>query len=858
MLQAPAFTQINDVTIFDDDVLFYKFYPIAAAPSIRLDGNGRPIFLLVKYALSDEDRIADPTLPAGGGYLNFDIQFDVAAADLAIIREQLQPIVDARWRQLRAGTAAQQAQPGVVGTTEPPKVEIGAPTWTGGKVKMNAPQATTLVDTRVAEAEPSLLAGNIAVFNMDLTPAGATFMQRTLVEPTGEGIDLTPIQVAYDLKFWARLPPVRIHINVDSEKIHNYVNQLYQANGWRYYYPYGYYFGDFDTTYDNMMMTGAIDVQIDNGSGSLPEEVIEELRTYSFDLVKQMIQSNFFSDTPPDPPAGEEQPDRKDHYYYDERYFKQEYSAAEMTITFNLEQRSVIEWMIHPQATLETFFRDMSPAEIKQFVRSINLDDDFFANLQLEVRAFANFDDANIANVEVQVHYEGADENGETREKNETFTFTNSNPQRWSVSLIGSEREYQYRYRVGFKGLEAAAFTEWTKSKSPDLNIVANPGKINLTVLTGDIDYEDLVQQVQVRLAYEDSERGVPREEGIVVLDKTQREARYQRAIFKPQHKPIYYLRRFRMTTGDVFEDPEWIASTNHELLTINQPFISKLEVGLLPTGDGWEDIDTVLIDLKYTDMGNNYTVQDRLMVKSKSEFKTWTVSLRNRDLRAFQYRWLASYKNGYLDDSGWQTGNGSDTYPILVKQQGIKIRILPDTLDFTASPLTEVHLRYQAAGIDRQETLAFRDKTPQIWSFAAPQGAPIEYTYQITHYPVNDDPVQLPAVTEHDTLVVLKPYRPLTGGKLTVQVFATIVDFSVTPLVTVDLRYDDDHNNVYAVGALTFTDNKPQSWEVTVKDINVKQFSYTVTYFTMDGAEHPQAPKAQDAPRVIIPKFTA
>jgi hypothetical protein len=414
MLQAPALTTINGVTIFDDDVFFYKFYPIAAAPGIRLDENGRPIFLLIKYALSDEDRLANPTLPAGGGYLNFDIQFDVAEADLTEIRKQLQPLVDTRWQQLKNGTPAEQERPGVADTTEPPKVEFGTPTWTGGKVKMYAPQATELVDARVAEAEPSLLAGNIAVFNMDLSPAGATFMQRTLVEPTGEGIDLTPIQVAYDLKFWARLPSARIHIKVDSKKIHNYIDQLYQGFGWYYYYPYN--FRDFDATYDSMMMTGAIDVQIDNGSGALSEEVIEELRSYSLDLVKQMIQSKFFGDTSPTPPAGEERPsDRENRYYYNERYFKQDYSAAEMEIEFNLEQRSVVEWMIHPQATLETFFHGMSPDEIKQFVRLIDLEDDFFANLQLEVRAFTDYEDPVVSHVEVQVEYKGTDENGQER-----------------------------------------------------------------------------------------------------------------------------------------------------------------------------------------------------------------------------------------------------------------------------------------------------------------------------------------------------------------------------------------------------------------------------------------------------------
>ena len=62
-----------------------------------------------------------------------------------------------------------------------------------------------------------------------------------------------------------------------------------------------------------------------------------------------------------------------------------------MSIEFNLEQRSVVEWQIHPQATLESFFHGMSPDEIKQYVREIDLADDFFKNLNLTVRAFTDF-----------------------------------------------------------------------------------------------------------------------------------------------------------------------------------------------------------------------------------------------------------------------------------------------------------------------------------------------------------------------------------------------------------------------------------------------------------------------------------
>jgi hypothetical protein len=351
------------------------------------------------------------------------------------------------------------------------------------------------------------------------------------------------------------------------------------------------------------------------------------------------------------------------------------------------------------------------------------------------------------------------------------------------VSLIGGKREYEYRYRVGFKGQEAGPFIEGNNGEpydQPKLNVsVPNPGKVNLAVLTGDVDYDTLVEQVQVRFYYEDTEWGVPREESMALLSAGHQEEHYQRTIFKPPRKPIYYRRRFRMENEDVYEDPEWISletsmktpsetplEWSHQTLTINQPFVSKLEVAMLPTGEGWEDIDAVVIDLKYEDMRNDYTLEERLILKSKNEFKTWTVPLRNKDLRAFEYRWLASYKNGYVKDSGWQEGNTDEyrsvTCPILVERQGIKIRVLPYILDFAASPLTEVNLHYKAAGIDRQETFFFREKTEQTWSFAAPPNAPIEYTYQITHYPVGGDPVKLPppSAPETDTVLVLMPYR--------------------------------------------------------------------------------------------------
>jgi hypothetical protein len=106
--------------------------------------------------------------------------------------------------------------------------------------------------------------------------------------------------------------------------------------------------------------------------------------------------------------------------------------------------------------------------------------------------------------------------------------------------------------------------------------------------------------------------------------------------------------------------------------------------------------------------------------------------------------------------------------------------------------------------------------------------------------------------------VVVLPPYRPPKGGKLSVQAVPALVDFSATPVVTVDLKYDDEANDVHEVGSLTIGDKATQTWTVDVKDVNQKRFGYMLTYFTAAGAPHTADMTFQDIPRIVIPKYLA
>lgn len=861
MLLAPKLTSIEGVDIYGDDTLFYKFYPIAQAPSVRLDANKQPVFLLTKYAFSEDDRAHNPNLPAGGGYLNFDVQFDVAPDALERVRAQLQDTVNSQWSQYKSGSAQDQARQGVAGTTAAPKVEFGSPTWKNGKVSLDAPQAKELVSSRISQGVPSLLDGNIAVFSMDLTADGATFMQDVLLNPGGGGgSDLTTLQVAYDLEFEARIPPAGIYITADSKKIYDYVHDVLQTQNNIFCPPY-------DLEHAETHLESAITIQIDSGSSENDAKVIDALRQYALDIVKQLVLQNFFTNTPPDGTGpgggtgdGTQPPDVTQHPVdgaQSVRYLKKVYDEMSMHIELHLEQSSVVNWPIHPQGTMETFFQGMSADQLKRFVRVISsLEDDIYKNLGLFVTVFADYEDKVMNAIEVDVRYAGSDSNGQHVEKNQTLNFTSRDAQTWSPALIGSQRDYDYRYRVAFQDVGFGPYSSWTTNNSQKLDIaVVDPGRVSVDVQAGNIDFTELVHQVQVTLAYEDADANVKREEYTVVLSASNLSSHYGRLIYAFPNKPVQYRTSFILQSGDVQADEQWHTLSGSQLL-VNQSFDNTLKIVLLPVGDGWDDVVQVIVDVRYTDSANNYVVNDSFPLRAMTEYKTWKVLLKNKDKRDYEYQLTASLKNRFFQ-TDWKSAN---TKTLLVEVDALprlKVEVMADLLDFTSSPLTEITLQYNAVGVNHADTLVFKDKMPQYWIVNVPANAPVDYTYQVTHNPVGQAPLVLATVHVVDhTVVVLPAYIAPKAGHISIPILPQLLDFSATPIVEVDLTYDDDANNLHLVGSFTLTTKDTVKWEIDVKDVNSKTFGYTITYFTADSQPHGMPKKYQDAPRIILPKY--
>src|SRR3954453_8041663 len=135
MLRIPSFKKVDDITVYQDDAIWTRFYLVPSLPTIRRDANGSPVFLLTIFHTSDDARADTPATPRGGGYMNFDVQFAVPESAGQSIERDLQQWVNEEFTRRKADPKY-AAQAEYAGSTAP-AVEITDPLLSGGTVSMH-------------------------------------------------------------------------------------------------------------------------------------------------------------------------------------------------------------------------------------------------------------------------------------------------------------------------------------------------------------------------------------------------------------------------------------------------------------------------------------------------------------------------------------------------------------------------------------------------------------------------------------------------------------------------------------------------------------------------------------------------
>lgn len=892
MLKVPAFRTFKnpDIVAYQDDTIFWKFYLIPGNVSIRRDAKGNPVFLLMKFAYGDQDREENKNLPRGGGYMVFDTELSVPNEAMDKINKQLQQDVDDLWKQMKAIAESQgqnvqgaglsswhnldgkttsaslhvndvllglgpdrpEAPPG----DKPPKVITADPTYTKGTFRIMAPQSEALISHRIAEGPVSLTGGNIVSANMDLTAAGATFMEKTLSNiDGGGGTDLTPIQAVYELKFWARVPPVKVSVTADSRSLGMSIKSIYHD-----YEGNGCDEDSMTHSEQNLKMavdSGLIKIQIDAGTLQLGDDFLQEIRSSAIKTVMERIKQDFFDKKPAPPPPADDK--TKDFVTSDQDiyYMKSDLNYESMHFGYTETLQNIVEWPANPQGTLQTFLAGVPPQEMKKYVRVVDLDDPFFKTLQLTATTFADWANEPIAFVEAQIRYTGTDENGQNVEKVQTFTFTKDHTSDfWDPSLIGAKREYEYRWRMAYLGKEPTQFTNWQRDTTPRLNLsIANVGKIVLPVLAGNIDFSQVTKSVQVDLSYADSSAGVNEEGTTLVLNSSALEKSYSRYIYAKWNRPIKYRTRFFLKNDQMVET-DW-QETQLRQLIVNEPnTINRLDVQLVPAGN-WDGVQQTVVNLRYADPPNNVFSDSVFNFKTTDEFRTWAVIMKDPNKRKFQYKILASFKDGSAPyQTNWLDAEGDQALPVVVKQAPrLSVKLLPNLLDFKVTPIVTATLRYddQQANLHKVDTFPFTAPSEATWSFQIANDSERKYRTAVTYNTADGQEILQPEQTTNETVLVVPK---LTVPEIAIEVHPKVVNFVETPLVEVNINYDDAGHNISYEETLVFTNPDPQKVRIQVDKDSPREYKVGLTYYISDGKVVERPAVALDKSKIVIPRY--
>lgn len=736
-----------DLEVYRDDTHKHVFYPVPYTPRIRKDENNRPVFLLTKYAFSDADRENNADLPMGGGFVNMDIEFGLTAEQRAEVAVRLQDMIEEEWAK-RKDLDRNNENFQYTG----PDAELATPQWVDGAVKFHVVDDANLIKGKISDGKPSMLGNNSAIFNATLTPAGATYFQRTLVDEDGSGIDLTPVQVEYELSFMRRIPPATIRIfgsTVDiyhavSELSHDYDDNWYSAD-------------DFTTTesYSERLVHSEV-VRIDFDRSEFTQEEVEELQAFAMGQLTAWMQNNLFDKLTQHDAS---YPDMEDIYSKEADVYRLKTidQVSVSVLDLRINQTALVPFTIHPQATLETFFSDLSEEEIAEHVREVDLQDTFFTTLDLSVKAFADYEE--IAFVKVDIEYPG-----DSGLKTESFTFesNDSSAGYWDPRLNSDgNREYRYRYAVGFKANPDKTYvTEWIDESNKQLNInVGRPGEINVDILAGQIDWNNLIEQVQVTLSYEDRNNDIDKEEATFVITPEAPSANYRRWIYEDRNKPLRYKASYFLKNGQQVDAQEESLEGNQ--IVLNDSFVDVLDVIIVPAGN-FSSISQILVELRYSD-NSGYSVFKPYSISSSDFFTTWRVPLTDPNQRDWEWKQTTIYKDGTKETSSWKEETGSQSLVVSwASPPSIDVSINPVLLKFDRAPVVEVAMTYKGEVLEGESPAVFffEDKTKQTWSLRVEDDEIKEYDWEATYY-VEPEPVVLKGTSSKNRFLIPRTPKP-------------------------------------------------------------------------------------------------
>ncbi|WP_452599051.1 hypothetical protein [Pontimicrobium sp. MEBiC01747] len=758
MTTLPQIAVLDDIIAFPDDENPNMFYLARSTPQIRMDDD-MPIFNGLFWT-DKADGTGSSTAGLAGGYVNFDINLGISEEEkrkaanklkkMKIQQQRRREIVKLEKERLgliaRARGESRVPEPDVPAVGE---ITFGALEYTDGTVTLLEEKEGGLVSWSSAGGPASLVGDNNAAFAIRLSADGAAVWYKALKQ--GD----KAISTRYDLKFRLRLPSLEIRAwagSTQKSEINRKVDRVWKnqdqgcsdADVERI---------DVSSVVENMTEEGLLNIEIKKGSTEISDEHVSQLRDMAIklieDKVKEIIKSRIHGMT---------EEERKTSMI---EVMKEEIrSFVELRFT----QRDVVEWKMAPQATIMNFLEDVSEENKRNITKLVDLADDIVGTVEIPLQVNAPWEEAPfVSSVKVMAEYPSAEEN-------KSWLFDkNTTKDKWLFRRPKKDDAVvKYTSEVYFKGVSKPLLIP-TQETNGLINIEV--GKVGfmqanfkphptLNSLSGD----NKILNIQVAINYKTEDDSDHFKTSLVFKPEDVEGKKLERAIYEHVDAPIEYTVTYYSKNGKVIEMPSqkyyFTENQSADIFTPN-PYEDTLELDVELGMSPDESLKKIIVEFQYKDDDNEFTSEDKVALEAEEDWESVTAKLvqLNKDKQDFRYRYKLIGDN-LFSRSGWVDSTGDQTLILPILQVSINVSRLKIGEKYQ-NVVLELSYKNDKQKVNHQIFLDEESaKKPINWFIPRIDESHDSYTYSMTLYPENGDPIEVKDLEGKGKFLIIKDVK--------------------------------------------------------------------------------------------------
>lgn len=716
---------IDDVIAYGDSESPFIFYLVSATPRFRIGPDGSPVFLFMKY----RDPVPREGGKKGGGFLICDVEFSVPADVQKKAIDALQEQVNAQFPRMNPK----------------PVVQVREITFTKGSTSVqlfDAGGSGALVQKVQNPGAPSLYGDLITPITVEFSPEGATLAEQAF---QSKGPSL---QVIYSLIAPVALPKMTVRVWFTASKFMSYTQKVDIDKGW--YRP--------DSYKENVRQlfmnseSGGVDISAD---GVVDPKVRSKLEDWGFQTLDDAVKRMVLGDIPDVSSDDRKVPDGIDHL--DRSIAVTKIANFSRTLTEGMS----IEVDLGPRGSLPGINtltgKDGKPLKWSDFSRTVDLNDPFFQQINVNVRANADFNALPIFSIDGQISYD----EGSTHT---SMPFSLSSPNdivKFASFTENSKRSYAYNYKVNYKG-ETRVFESGTilsKGDEPLTIDVGDTGVLQANVQAGDINFDE-VSQALVTVHYEDSANNVDPVEWELTLDKDHKAQTLQKVIFAIRSAPFKYKVKYDMKDGKTYL-VDWKTNPASQIY-VGSPFGGRKTIHLRSVGDLQSDISNIFVDLKYVDSANKYTQSNSVALNKGTSFVDWTFPVIDDTAGTVTYSGTVQFQDGQVQTIAETTATKDTIMVGRAKDdtEFLNVSVQPDLLDFSKLKLVKVTLHYSDPGHELDSTKEFllkANSSAPTWTLRLQDKTRRSYEYKATFFLQDGTSRSMGPVTTSEPMLLLE-----------------------------------------------------------------------------------------------------